>query len=154
MTRARTVVRFGVLALLLSACAPGAQQSSSPLKPVASVQEIMESLVGHMATDVFSSVGTIIDESGAREIVPENDEAWAEVGYAAMGLAETANLLMMEGRAKDQEDWLLFSQQMMDRSVAAAKAAQAKNPEELLDAGGRHCGSAGMYFRWQFSQTS
>jgi hypothetical protein len=127
-----------LLALPLAGCAQqGPQSSQPPFKPVASVQDIMESLVGHMATDVFSSVGTIIDESGTKEIRPENDDAWAEVRWAAMGLAETGNLLMFEGRAKDQEDWMLFSQQLVDRSVEAAKAAEAKNPDELLDAGGR-----------------
>ena len=132
------IARLIVFVLPLAGCM---QQSAPPaepvVQPVASVQDIMESLIGHMATDVFSSVGTIIDEKGTHEIAPENDEAWTEVRYAAMGLAETGNLLMMEGRAKDQEDWLLFSRQLRERSVVAAKAAEAKNPDELLDAGGQ-----------------
>jgi hypothetical protein len=137
MAAARILFGVTVLGLLTSACARGAEPPATPIKPVASVKDIMESLIAHMATDVFASVGTIIDENGTREIVPENDEAWTEVAYAAMGLAETGNLLMLEGRAKDQEDWMLFSQQLVERSVAAAKAAQAKNAAELLDTGGQ-----------------
>src|SRR5688572_31267843 len=106
-----------VVVLPLAGCARGSQAAEPPFKPVASVLDIMESLVGHMATDVFASVGTIIDEKGTREIVPENDEAWAEVRFAAMGLAETGNLLMFPSRAKDQEDWVRFAQQLVDRSV-------------------------------------
>jgi hypothetical protein len=131
-------VLSGIVLVLLGGCAQ--QNTPSPqahLQTVASVKDIMESLIGHMATDVFASVGTIIDEKGPQEIIPKDEEAWAEVRYAAMGLAETGNLLMLEGRAKDQEDWLLFSRQLRERSVEAAKAAEAHNADELLDAGGR-----------------
>jgi len=132
------ILLLGLVVLPLAGCAPGAQPTEAPpFKPVASGLDIMESLIGHMATDVFASVGTIIDEKGTREIVPENDEAWAEVQFAAMGLAETGNLLMFPSRAKGQEDWLMFSQQLVDRSVVAAKAAEAKDAAALLDAGGQ-----------------
>ena len=133
-------MRILLLALVLmplAGCAQVSQPTQPPFKPVATVLDIMESLVGHMATDVFASVGTIIDEKGTTEIVPKDDEAWAEVRFAAMGLAETGNLLMFPSRAKDQDDWLTFSQQLVDRSVEAAKAAEAKNAAALLDAGGR-----------------
>jgi len=132
------ILLIGLLVVPLAGCAQGVQPAAEPpFKPVASVLDIMESLVGHMATDVFASVGTVIDEKGTTEIVPKDDEAWAEVRFAAMGLAETGNLLMFPTRARDQEDWLRFSQQLVDRSVEAAKAAEAKDPAALLDAGGR-----------------
>ena len=131
-------VLSGIVLVLLGGCAQeNTPSSQADLQTVASVKDIMESLIGHMATDVFASVGTIIDEKGPQEIIPKDEEAWAEVRYAAMGLAETGNLLMLEGRAKDQEDWLLFSRQLRERSVEAAKAAEARNADELLDAGGR-----------------
>jgi hypothetical protein len=138
MRNLQTALSLIVLVLPLAGCAQqNTQSAQADLQTVASIEDIMESLVAHMATDVFASVGTIIDEKGAREIVPENDEAWTEVRHAAMGLAETGNLLMLEGHAKDREDWLLFSQQLRDRSVEAAKAADARNADQLLDAGGR-----------------
>ena len=128
---------IGLLVLPLAGCAQGPQQTDPPFKPVASVLDIMESLVGHMATDVFASVGTVIDEKGTTEIVPKDGEAWAEVRFAAMGLAETGNLLMFPSRAKDQDEWLTFAQRLVDESVSAAKAAEAKDAAALLDAGGR-----------------
>jgi hypothetical protein len=132
------IVLLGLVVLPLAGCAPAPQPAEAPpYKPVASVLDIMESLIGHMATDVFASVGTIIDEKGTQEIVPQDDEAWEEVRFAAMGLAETGNLLMFPTRAQDQGDWLTFSQQLVDRSVEAAKAAEAKDAAALLDAGGR-----------------
>ena len=138
MVSSRMVLRLCAVALLFGGCAQQRPQSSQPpFAPVASVQDIMESLIGHMATDVFAAVGTIIEEKGTQEIVPQNDEEWAEVRFAAMGLAETGNLLMFPDRARDQEDWMLFSRQLVDRSVEAAKAAEAKDAAQLLDAGGR-----------------
>ena len=132
------ILLFGLAVLPLAGCAQGQQPAEAPpFKPVASNLDIMESLIGHMATDVFASVGTVIDEKGTHEIVPKDDEAWAEVRFAAMGLAETGNLLMFPTRAKDQGDWLMFSQQLVDRSVVAAKAAEAKDAGALLDAGGQ-----------------
>jgi hypothetical protein len=132
------IILLSITTLVMAGCASGgSEQSQPPFKPVATVLDIMESLVGHMATDVFASVGTIVDEKGTHEIVPQNDEAWDEVRWAAMGLAETGNLLMFEGRARDQGEWLTLSQQLVDRSVAAAKAAEAKDAAALLDAGGR-----------------
>ena len=130
-----------VLFLNALGCAQQQQAQTTPFKEVASVQEIMESLVAHMAEDVFASVGTIVDDKGITEIFPKNDEEWTEVGYAAMGLAETGNLLMMDTRvnqyAKDSRDeWIKFSQDMIDRSVIAAERANAKDAEGLLTAGG------------------
>ena len=132
------VFLLGLVVLPLAGCAQGPQATDAPpFKPVASNLDLMESLIGHMATDVFASVGTIIDETGTHEIAPQDDEAWEEVQFAAMGLAETGNLLMFPTRAMDQEDWLTLSQQLVDRSVEAAKAAEAKDAAALLDAGGR-----------------
>jgi hypothetical protein len=137
MRNLQTALSLIVFVVPFLGCAPNTQSPQAELQTVASVKDIMESLIGHMATDIFASVGTIIDEKGMREIVPENDEAWIEVRYAAMGLAETGNLLMLEGRAKDKEDWILFSQQLRERSVEAAKAVDARDADQLLDAGGR-----------------
>jgi hypothetical protein len=134
----RRLAILSVLLLPLSGCARQEPlPEPPPFKPVASNLDIMESLIGHMASDIFMSVGTIIDEQGEHEIRPENDEAWAEVRFAAMGLAETGNLLMFESRAMDQGDWMTFAAQLVDRSVDAARAAEARDPEALLDAGGR-----------------
>jgi cytochrome c556 len=141
MATLRAVV---VSVLFLNAVGCSQQQAQGPqsaFKEVASVQEIMESLVAHMAEEVFASVGTIVDEKGITEIFPKNDEEWTEVGYAAMGLAETGNLLMMDGRVNqhaknDREEWISLSQQLIERSVIAAERANAKDADGLLTAGG------------------
>lgn len=61
-----------------------------------------------------------------------NDEReWAAVRRSAVTLAETANLLMVRGRARDQGDWLKDAQALADVGAAAYKAAQAKDGKAL-----------------------
>ena len=46
-------------------------------------------------------------------------------------LAESANLLMMPGRARDQKQWMADAKLMLDAGAAAVKAAKAKNVEAI-----------------------
>ena len=118
--------------ITLISCAP-----QPPFKPVASIKEVMESTVHPSAEVVFESVGTIISASGTEEIAPKNDEEWATVQHSALTLAEAGNLLMMPGRAKQDSEWMKLAQGLVDVGIVAHKAAQAKNPEALFEAGGQ-----------------
>ena len=81
---------------------------------------------------------------------PKNDEEWAEVRNSAIIVTEAANLLMMSPRAKDGDEWMKRSQEMMDTGLAAWKAADAKNVDQLFTVGGdlyeacSHCHQAYM----------
>jgi len=125
---------FPVSAVLFfsSACAPKPE-----FKPVASVPQLMESTIQPAAEVLFESVGTVISFSGVEEIAPKNDEEWATVRHNAMTLAESGNLLMIGDRARDKGDWMKLSQALVDVGVVALKAAEAKNPEALFEAGGQ-----------------
>jgi hypothetical protein len=131
----RTICLSFLLSLVLffsCACAPKPE-----FKPVASVQQLMESTIEPAAEVLFESVGTVITFSGVEEIAPKNDEEWAVVRHNAMTLAESGNLLMIGDRARDQGDWIKMSQALVDVGVVALKAAEAKNPEALFEAGGQ-----------------
>ena len=52
-----------------------------------------------------------------------------------MTLAESGNLMMMEGRALDQEAWVTLSQQFIDVSRRALEAADARNLDAVFDMG-------------------
>ena len=130
-------MRFSLLSaiaihVLVTSCA-----SPPPFKPVASVKQLMESTVHPSAEVLFDSVGTIISLSGVEEIAPKNDEEWAHVQHSALTLAEAGNLLMIPGRAKQDSDWAGLAQALVDVGMVAHKAAQAKNPEALFEAGGQ-----------------
>jgi hypothetical protein len=130
--RAALVAVWAVVSCFVSAC--GRQPE---FKPVASVKQIMVATVGPCAEIVFDSVGTIVSTKGVEEIAPKNDEEWATVRNSALMLAESGNLLMMGGRAKDKRKWAELSQELIEAGTAAFHAAEARNAAALLDAGGR-----------------
>lgn len=105
------------------------------ITPVASVKQIMAAITMPAANAVWSSVSTIVDIDGIHEQVPRTDDEWAAVGSSAAALIESANLLMVEGRAVDNGDWMTFAKQMFDTSTRALKGAESKNADEILSAG-------------------
>ena len=132
MRAIRFVVPAGVALIFGAAC------SRQPaFKPVASVKQLMEAAIHPASEVVFEAVGTIISMSGVEEIAPKNDDEWGEVRDNALILAESGNLLMMGNRAKDRDDWMKMSQALTDAGVVALRAAEAKNPAALFEAGGQ-----------------
>src|SRR6476620_8009548 len=51
---------------------------------------------------------------------------------SALSLAESGNLLMMPGRARDQGDWIKDSKMLIDAGTKAFKAAKAKDMNAIL----------------------
>jgi hypothetical protein len=124
----------GIVCLLgIAGCAH--QPEPPPYRPVASVVELMESVIGHAAEVYWESVSIIVDENGINELFPEGEEEWEEVWAAAMSIAESGNLLMMPPRAVDDGEWVRLSAALVDVGLVAAEAALARDPEAVLDAG-------------------
>lgn len=104
--------------------------------PIASVAQIMNGITGPSALTVYNAVGMIINADGITEIEPKNDEEWANVANAAAAVIESGNLLLIGDRALDNGDWVTMTKAMMETGQAALKAAQAKDKEGILEAGG------------------
>ena len=62
---------------------------------------------------------------------PKTDAEWTALEGQALMLAESANLLMMPGRARDQKQWMADATLMLDAGAAALKAAKARNVEGI-----------------------
>jgi hypothetical protein len=114
---------------------PVATTAAVAITPVASVKQIMAGITMPAANEVWSAVSTIVDAEGIHETVPRTDDEWAAVGSSAAALVESANLLMVEGRAVDNGDWTKFAKQLFDTSTRALKGAENKNTQEILAAG-------------------
>jgi hypothetical protein len=95
----------------------------------------MTGIVMPAAYVVFDSVSTIVDAKGVQENQPRTEEEWATVGASAAVLIESANMLLIGNRAVDQGDWVKMSRAMADAGQIALKAADAKSPEGILEAG-------------------
>lgn len=112
-----------------------APASAPSLPPVATVKQIMAGIVMPSAAGIWDSVSTIVDAKGVQENVPKTDQEWAVVGAHAAALIESANLLLIGNRPVDQDDWVKMAKAMADAGQIALKAAEAKKPEGILEAG-------------------
>ena len=54
---------------------------------------------------------------------------------AAVTLAESGNLLMMDRRRLDDEDWVAWSRDLIDAGDAAMQAADARDVQGVFDIG-------------------
>ena len=86
------------------------------------MKQLMVDLIHPASNDIllFINRGSATDE-----------KEWAVVRRSAVTLAESANLLMARGRARDQGDWMKDAQLLASVGVAAYKAAQAKDAKAL-----------------------
>jgi len=105
------------------------------VKPIATTKQIMQAIVTPTSTAIFQSVQTSVTVKGTEEIFPRTDEEWERLGAQAAALGDAGNLLMAEGRALDQGDWIKMSRAMIDSAQLTLKAVANKNPEEVLAAG-------------------
>jgi hypothetical protein len=113
-----------VLALLLAGLG-GVMiaQAPSPFQPVGNVSQIMIDII-YPASDALFYI--------ERE-PPKNDHDWNVIRGTALTLAESGNLLLMGGRARDQDRWVKDTKLMIDAGTAAFKAAQKKDMQAILD---------------------
>lgn len=136
----RALVAFGGI-LLLSACAgdeaENATASEGRYIQAHSTQQLMEVVVQPTAEIYWDSVQYISDETGNHDIAPQTDEDWARTRMAAASISEFGNLLMTpiyaEGRG---EDWIEFSQGLVEVGKLAEQAAVERDTEKVFEVGG------------------
>lgn len=107
--------------------------SPSAMRPVASVDQLMDSIIIPASQKVFDAVVYV---NGELQEAPKNDDDWFAVQMQALAVAEAGNLLMMPPRAKDAGDWITYSRALIDSAYRVAQAAEAKNTELVLTTGG------------------
>jgi len=131
------VRRAGALAIVaVVACAACGGPQPPPFKPVVDVKQMMAGIVDPSADVVWESVATIFTKEGVEERRPRTKAEWEHVRNNAMMLAEAGNLLMMSPRAKDGDEWMKRSQELIDSATVALRAAEGQNVEQLLNVGG------------------
>jgi hypothetical protein len=104
--------------------------------PVATIKQIMIGITNPAAFVIYEAVGTKSSAAGVEEIAPQNDEEWAKVGSAGAAVVESGNLMLIGNRAIDKGDWVKMTRDMMEQGKAAMKAAEAKDKEKIVEAGG------------------
>jgi mono/diheme cytochrome c family protein len=82
--------------------------------------------------------------------VPKNDVEWNELQGKALALAEFGNLMMMPGRARDQDQWLRDAKLLADAGRAAFTATKAKDVDAVVALNDQlvtSCTSCHMHYR-------
>ncbi len=150
------------LVLLFSSCqarqpAPPAQ---TQYEAVATIKDIMDSMVDPIADVLWESVATLVTSKGTEDRAPKTDEDWLKVRRGAITLLEATNLLRMPGRRiakpgeksenpavelepeemqalldKDRETWNKMAHALHAAASEALRTIEAKNAQGLMDAG-------------------
>ena len=153
-----------VAASLVAGCAAPAPEApppaDSPFRPVATVREVMNSVIDPSIDEVWNSVQTVVDDKGMTDHAPVTDEQWAAVRRHALVVSEAANLLLMSDRPiahpgepslapgvelppeeirslidKNPDAWSSYVLQLQDSMKLALAAIDKKDTQALFDAG-------------------
>jgi hypothetical protein len=112
-----------IFALSLAFAAAVAQVSPDrpPTRNVGSMSDLMVKIIYPTSDALFY----------IESRTPKTDAEWTTLEGQALTLAESANLLLMPGRARDQKQWMSDARLMLDAGAAAVKAAKTKNVEAI-----------------------
>ena len=119
-------------ALLTLACGRAADPGTG-FTSVASTRELMDGIVIPYSQMIFESVAY---ENGQLTRAPRSGDDWYQLQARAVSLAEVGNLLLMDSRRKDNGDWVAITHRFTLAAAAVAKAANLKDIDGTLLAGG------------------
>jgi len=108
--------------------------------PVGTMSDLMVKII-YPASDAIFYIATR---------TPATEAEWGELQGKALAVAESANLLMMPGRARDQDRWMADAKLMLDAGRAAYRAARAKDVaglEAVNDQLSTSCTSCHQHYR-------
>jgi hypothetical protein len=121
----RTLAFVLLVGVTVSAQAPKAPAAPAPERPptrnVGSMSDLMVKII-YPASDALFYI---------ESRTPKTDAEWTTLEGQALMVAESANLLMLPGRARDQKQWMADARLMLEAGAAAVKAAKAKNVEGI-----------------------
>ncbi len=116
-------MKLFAVSVAVAAAAALAQVGSDrpPTRNVGSMSELMVKIIYPTSDALFY----------IESRTPTTETEWTALEGQALMLAESANLLMMPGRARDQKQWMADAKLMLDAGAAAVKAVKTKNVEAI-----------------------
>jgi hypothetical protein len=121
------------------------QEPAPPTRPVGTMSDLMVKLI-YPTSDAIFYIETR---------TPKTDAEWGELQAKTLTLAESANLLMMPGRARDQDRWMADAKLMLDAGMAAYAAAKKKDVAALValnDAVYQSCVACHQHYRRNYGR--
>jgi hypothetical protein len=95
--------------------------ATTGVRTVANVRELHDLLISPASDAVFN----------AATEPPADDKSWSAARRQALVLAESANLLMIGGRVRDNNNWMKMSRALVDAAALAVTAIDKKDAKAL-----------------------
>jgi len=114
-------MKIFALSVAMAAALVQAGSDRPPMRNIGSMSDLMVKIIYPTSDAIFY----------IESRTPKTEAEWNVLEGQALMLAESANLLMMPGRARDQKQWMADSKLMLDAGAAAVKAVKSKNVEAI-----------------------
>ena len=108
---------FALSIVVAAALAQAASTDRPPTRNIGTMSDLMVKII-YPASDALFYV---------ESRTPKTEAEWTVLEGQALMVAESANLLMLPGRARDQKQWMADAKLMLDAGAAAYQAAKAKD---------------------------
>ena len=122
----KTLTLVFLLGATVLAQAPAAPKQAAPARPptrnIGTMSDLMVKII-YPASDALFYI---------ESRTPTTDAEWTTLEGQALMVAESANLLMLPGRARDQKQWLADSKLMLEAGAAAVKAVKTRNVDGIV----------------------
>lgn len=110
-----------LMIVLLISVSPAAAQEPS-FEPVGTIGELMRDIIYPRSDEFFYVMRS----------PPETDSDWNRLRGSALILAESGNLLMIEGRSISEDDWRAHARELADVATVAFEATKAQDLDAIL----------------------
>jgi hypothetical protein len=124
-----TGMRIPVASLIAVVLCSGAAAAQAPASTPRTGRNV--GTVSELMIDVLYPTSDAVFYISTR--TPKSDAEWTELQGKTLMLAESANLLMLPGRARDNDRWMADAKLLLDAGAAAFAAAKKKDVDALVD---------------------
>ena len=113
---------FALTATIAAAMLQAAPAPRPPTRNVGTMSDLMVKII-YPASDALFYI---------ESRTPKTDSEWTVLEGQALMVAESANLLMMPGRARDQKQWMADAKLMLDAAAEGYAAAKERNVQGIV----------------------
>jgi len=138
-------MKIFALSIAMAASVIQAASDRPPTRTVGSMSDLMVKII-YPASDALFYI---------ESRTPATAAEWTTLEGQALMVAESANLLMMPGRARDQKQWMADAKLMLDVGADALKFAKVKNVDAIAGLSDRlyeSCTSCHKHYRRDYGK--
>jgi hypothetical protein len=118
---------FALAAAVAAAMTQAASSPRPPTRNIGTMSDLMVKII-YPASDALFYI---------ESRTPKSESEWTVLEGQALMVAESANLLMMPGRARDQKQWMADAKLMLDAGADAYAAAKKRDVNGIVLVGER-----------------